>query len=201
MEKFSSESRQGQQAKRHPLVHRWRRRQTLSKWNLVFPVQKPCKEPCGGFYPSISTLQPERSAASCFGEMELQRNPVQDSHEKLVWVNESGTNSQENGHQQAFLPKIYATSTVRCPIKLYKLFQNHWPKEMRQPDSPFFFCCQTRQSSWRKRNMVHEITTRKKSNWAIPFCSSRQCRHSKNWSSNHSVSKTSISRLLDASTP
>lgn len=136
-----------------------------------------------------------------WGDVELQRNPVQDSHEKLVWVNERGTNSQENGHQQAFLPKIYATSTVRCPIKLYKLFQNHWPKEMRQPDSLFFFCCQTRQSSWRKRNMVHEITTRKKSNWAIPFCSSRQCRHSKDWSSNHSVSKTSISRLLDASTP
>ena len=133
----------------------------------MFPVQKPCKEPCG----------------------------------KAVWVNECGTKSQENGHQRAFLPKIYATSTVRCPIRFYKLFQDHWPKEMRQPDSPFFFCCQTRQSSWKKQNMVHEITTRKKSNWAIPFCSSRQCRHSKNWSSNHSVSKTSISRLLDASTP
>lgn len=111
----------------------------------------------------------EESRKLLWGDVELQRHPVQDGHEKLVWVNERGTKSQENGHQRAFLPKIYATSTVRCPIKLYKLFQDHWPKEMRQPDSPFFFCCQTRQSSWRKRNMAHEITTRKKTKLGNSF--------------------------------
>ena len=62
------------------------------------------------------------------------------------------------------------------------------------------FSCSTGQSSPEKRNLVHESTTRKKPDRKVSQCGSRQPRHSKNWS-NHSVRKTSISRLLDANVP
>lgn len=106
-----------------------------------------------------------------WGDVELQQDPVQDGRELLVWINERGTKTpkgQENGHQRAFHPKIYAASTKRCPIKFYKVFRDHRPEEMNQPDSPFFLAVRTRQSSQKQRNMIHEGTTRKKSNRKIP---------------------------------
>lgn len=109
--------------------------------SLVLPVLKPSREPCGGFCPSTSALGPEMKVASCFGETWNYYKILQDGREMLFWINEHGTKArkgQENGHKRAFQPKIYATRTDRCPMKFYKLFRNHRPVEMNQPNSPFF---------------------------------------------------------------
>ena len=68
----------------------------------------------------------DESCKLCWGDVKLQLDPVQDGREMLVWINERGTKTrkeQENGHQRAFQPKIYTTSTERCPIKFYKLLR------------------------------------------------------------------------------
>ena len=72
----------------------------------------------------------DESRKLLWGDVQLQQDPVQDGSEILVWINERGTKTrkgQENGHQRAFQPKIYATGTDRCPIKFYKLFRDHRP--------------------------------------------------------------------------
>ena len=97
----------------------------------------------------------DESRKLLWGDVQLQQDPVQDCREVLVWINERGTKTrkgQENGHQRAFQPKIYATGTERCPIKFYKLFRDHRPEEMKQPDSPFFLA--VRQGSRRQKSEI-----------------------------------------------
>lgn len=80
----------------------------------------------------------DESRKLLWGEVELQQHPLQDGREMLVWINERETKTQkgrENGHKRAFQPKIYATGTERCPIKLNKFFRDHRPVEMKQPNS------------------------------------------------------------------
>ena len=78
-------------------------------------------------------------AASCFGETwKYNKILSKMAREMLVWINERETKTQkgqENGHKRAFQPKIYATGTERCPIKLNKFFRDHRPVEMKQPNS------------------------------------------------------------------
>ena len=67
--KSLEKSRQVQQAKGHPLVDRWWRRQNLQKWPVwCFQSPKPYREPCGSFCPSILASGPEIKAANCVGE-------------------------------------------------------------------------------------------------------------------------------------
>ena len=141
-----------------------------------------------------------------WGDVELQQDPVQDGREMLVWINERGTKTrkgQENGHQRAFQPKIYATSTERCPIKFYKLFRDHRPKEMKQPDSPFFLA--VRHGSRRENSEIWYMKAPLGKNQIGKFLSAAAdnagIQRTGAKVSNHSVRKTSISRLLDASTP
>ena len=94
------------------------------------------------FVPPFWLQGHDESRKLCWGDVELQQDPVQDGREMLVWINERGTKTrkgQENGLQRAFQPKIYATSTGRRPITFYKLFRDRRPEEINQPDSPFFF--------------------------------------------------------------
>ena len=80
----------------------------------------------------------DESRKLLWGDVELQQHPLQDGREMLVWINERETKTQkgrENGHKRAFQPKIYATGTERCPIKLNKFFRDHRPVEMKQPNS------------------------------------------------------------------
>ena len=141
-----------------------------------------------------------------WGDVELQQDPVQDGREILVWINERGTKTrkgQENGHQRAFQPKIYATGTERCPIKFYKLFRDHRPEEMKQPDSPFFLA--VRHGSRREKSEIWYMKAPLGKNQIGKFLSSAAdnagIQRIGGKVSNHSVRKTSISRLLDANTP
>ena len=138
--------------------------------------------------------------------MELQQDPVQDGRKILVWINKHGTKTrkgQENGHQQAFQPKIYATGMERCPIKFYKLFSDQRPKEMKQPYSPFSLAVW--QSSCRKKREIWYMRAPLGKRHIGRFLSSaadNTCmQRIRGKVTNHSVQKTSISRLLDANLP
>lgn len=148
----------------------------------------------------------DESRKLCWGDVELQQDPVQDGREMLVWLNERGTKTrkgQENGHQRAFQPKIYATNTERCPIRFYKLFKSHRPEEMNQPDSPFFLA--VRHGSRREKSKIWYMKAPLGKNQIGKFLSSAAenagIQRTGAKVSNHSVRKTSISRLLDANTP
>ena len=148
----------------------------------------------------------DESRKLLWGDVQLQQDPVQDCREVLVWINERGTKTrkgQENGHQRAFQPKIYATGTERCPIKFYKLFRDHRPEEMKQPDSPFFLA--VRQGSRRQKSEIWYMKAPLGKNQIGKFLSvaadNAGIQRTGAKVSNHSVRKTSISRLLDANVP
>ena len=42
------------------------------------------------------------------------------------------------GHSRVFNTKAYATETNRCPVKTFKTFVSHRPKNMCKAESPFF---------------------------------------------------------------
>ena len=138
--------------------------------SLMFPVPKPCREPCGGFCPSILASGPEMKAASCVGE---------------TWN------------------KSKILSKKSCPIKFCKLFRDHRREEMNQPCSPFFLAIRhgsRRESSeiWYMKAPLGKKSHRKFLSAAADNAGIQRIRAKV---SNHSVRKTSISRLLDASTP
>ena len=83
----------------------------------------------------------DESRKLCWGDVELQNDPEKDSREMLFWLTERGTKTysgQEQGHQRAFQPKLYATNTDRCPVEFYKKFRSHRPLERNKPNSPLY---------------------------------------------------------------
>ena len=138
-----------------------------------------------------------------WGDVKLSEDP-ETGNEILVWVAERGTKTrhgQENAHRRAFDPIIQATRTDRCPIMFYKEFARRRPQEMNTPDAPFYLAVNHRRKpdseKWFMKSPLgkNEIgkfmsTAAKEANIAA---------HRK--VANHSVRKTSISRLLDANCP
>jgi hypothetical protein len=112
-------------------------------------------------------------------------------------------NGQENGHQRSFQPKIYATGSERCPVEYYKAFKSHRPVEMNIADAPFFLA--VRHGNRHQNNNIWYMKSPLGKNEIGKFL----CKAAQNAGlqrdggklSNHSVRKTSISRLLDANTP
>ncbi len=98
--------------------------------------------------------------------------------------------------------KNYVTDTNRCPVNYCKLFEGHRPAEMNTPDAPFFLTIRhgnRRESShiWYKKsplgkNAIGQFMSKAADNAGLQRSGSKV--------SNHSVRKTSISRLLDANT-
>lgn len=140
-----------------------------------------------------------------WGDIQLQQDPV-DGREMLVWLSERGTKTrkgQENGHRRSFQPKVYATESERCPVKYYKYFKSHRPAEMNTADAPFFLAIRhgnRRENNdvWYKKcplgkNEIGKFLTKAADNAGLQRSGAKV--------SNHSVRKTSISRLLDANTP
>ncbi len=139
-----------------------------------------------------------------WGDIQIQQDS--EGREMLVWLCERGTKTrkgQENGHRRSFQPKIYATDTNRCPVKYYKLFESHRPAEMNTPDAPFFLAVRhgnRRENShiWYKKwplgkNAIGQFMSKAADKAGLQRSGAKVC--------NHSVRKTSISRLLDANTP
>ena len=147
----------------------------------------------------------DESRKLCWGDVELQNDP-QDNREMLVWLAERGTNTrsgQEQGHQRAFQPKLYATNSDRCPVEFYKKFPSHRPVEMKKPDSPFYLAvkhdCKANEQVWYKKSPLGKNEIGNFLSTAPKKANLQQGQGAK--ITNHSVRKTSISRLLDADIP
>lgn len=148
----------------------------------------------------------DESRKLCWGDISLQTDPIQDGREMLVWLCERGTKTRkgdENGHRRAFSPKAYATNTDRCPVMYYKAFKSHRPEEMNQTNAPFFLAVRHGDMSvnpyiWYKKaplgkNEIGKFLAMAANEASLERIGSKV--------TNHSVRKTSISRLLDANTP
>lgn len=139
-----------------------------------------------------------------WGDIQLQTNI--DGREMLVWLCERGTKTrrgQENGHQRSFQPKIYATGSERCPVEYYKIFKSHRPVEMNTADAPFFLA--VRHGNRHQNNNIWYMKSPLGKNEIGKFvrkaAENAGLQRAGGKLSNHSVRKTSISRLLDANTP
>ena len=136
--------------------------------------------------------------------IQLQVNS--NGREMLVWLCERGRKTrhgQENGHQRSFQPKIYATGSERCPVRYYKEYMSHCPVEMNTEDAPFFLA--VRHGNRHHNNNIWYMRSPLGKNEIGKFLSkaadSAGLQRAGDKLSNHSVRKTSISRLLDANTP
>ena len=123
-------------------------------------------------------------------------------HEMLVWNKERGTKTRTGEKAQAdkrkFPPIATATDSSRCPVTLFKMFECHRSDAMKQPGSPFFLAIKRNltpvDAIWYYdsplgKNKIGEILTKARS-----ILDSNQ---SAGKISNHSVRKTTVTRLLD----
>ena len=109
-----------------------------------------------------------------------------DRREVLVWTAERESKTRkglEDGHQRQFCPKAFATSTNRYPVLYYKLF-----KAQTWRQSQVWY-----KSSPLGKNEIGKSKSTAAKNAGLAAQNKKI--------SNHSVRKTSISRLLDADVP
>ena len=125
--------------------------------------------------------------------------------EVLVWTAERGSKTSQGlkgGHQRQFCPEPFATGTNRCPVLYYNLFKARRPQKANSPESPFSLT--VNHQTWRQSQVWYKGSPLGK-NEIGKFMSTAAknvglAAQNKNIS-NHSVRKTSISRLLDAGVP
>ena len=114
----------------------------------------------------------------CWGELVLQNDP-ETGKLVLVWMAERGSKTRkgmEGAHQRQFHPKIFATGTERYPVRLFKRENpNGWLL------SPL------------GKNQIGKFLPKAAQKAGLQACGKKIA--------NHSVRKTSISRLLDGETP
>ena len=146
----------------------------------------------------------DESRKLCWGDTVLDVDAVT-GREVLVWTAERGSKTSQGlkgGHQRQFCPKPFATGTNRCPVLYYNLFKARRPQKANSPESPFSLTVnhQTwRQSQvWYKgsplgKNEIGKFMSTAAKNVGLAAQNKKI--------SNHSVRKTSISRLLDAGVP
>ena len=146
----------------------------------------------------------DESRKLCWGDIVLDVDAVT-GREVLVWTAERGSKTSQGlkgGHQRQFCPKPFATGTNRCPVLYYNLFKARRPQKANSPESPFSMTVnhQTwRQSQvWYKgsplgKNEIGKFMSTAAKNVGLAAQNKKI--------SNHSVRKTSISRLLDAGVP
>lgn len=138
-----------------------------------------------------------------WGDVELTEDP-DTGNEVLAWLAERGSKTRhgkENGHRRAFTPTVQANNTIKCPVKLWKKFQSHRPKQMNEAQSPFFLAINhnrpTDSPVWFKNCPLG------KNQIGMFLSKAVECGHLSGFKkvANHSVRKTSIGRLLDANVP
>ena len=138
-----------------------------------------------------------------WGDVQLQQQ--NDGQEVLVWLAERGTKTrhgQERGHQRAFQPKIYATNTARCPVSFYKKFRSHRPVEMNAPESPFYLAVRhNRRSNEEVWYMKAPLGQNEIGKFLSTAAKNAGLHRERKKVTNHSVTKTCISTLLDADVP
>ena len=123
----------------------------------------------------------------------------------LVWIAERGSKTRhglDGSHQRQFNPKVFATGTHRCPVRYFKLFESHRPDKAKIPSSSFFLAINHK--VWREKSVWYKVSPLGKKQIAqfLPKAAKnaglQACGRK---IANHSVRKTSISRLLEAGVP
>ncbi|KAK3749120.1 hypothetical protein QZH41_004667 [Actinostola sp. cb2023] len=141
----------------------------------------------------------DESRRLLWGDVSLENDP-ETGNEVLVWKAERGSKTRQgqdhpSGHRE-FYPTAQATGNERCPVKHYKTFMSHRPVEMNQPESPFYLAIHHQRKPediiWYKKCPLGKNEIGKLLSMAIKNAGI------KGRITNHSVRKTSISRLLDA---
>ena len=149
----------------------------------------------------------DKSRKLCWGNIMLEKDP-ETGLEVLVWRAERGSKTRqglEGRHRRQHNPRIYATGTERCAILFYKLFRNHLPNKACSVEFPFFLAVNYQSwhenSVWYKCSPVSKKTTTNIGKLISKATDTVGLLKSGKKVSNHSVRKTSISRLLDAGVP
>ncbi|KAK3703834.1 hypothetical protein QZH41_012445 [Actinostola sp. cb2023] len=144
----------------------------------------------------------DESRRLLWGDVSLENDP-ETGNEVLVWKAERGSKTRQgqdhpSGHR-AFYPTAQATGNERCPVKHYKTFMSHRPVEMNQPESLFYLAIHHQRKPediiWYKKCPLGKNEIGKLLSMAIKNAGI------KGRITNHSVRKTSISRLLDVDVP
>ena len=109
----------------------------------------------------------------------------------------------EGAHKRQFNPRIFATGTKRHPVRVFKIFESHRPEKAKAPSYPFFLAInhkgwREKPNGWYKlsplgKNQIGTFLPKAAQKAGLQACGKKIA--------NHSVRKTSISRLLDGGTP
>ena len=137
----------------------------------------------------------------CWNDISLEYDQVKNV-EYLLWKVERGSKTRVGREGEAcrkYDPTLYPSGNSRCPIQLFKLFEEHRPESTMVAGYAFFLGI-----NWKKtvtdsiwytdrpmgRNYLSKILPEAKKLFNLP-----------GKVANHSVRKTGISRLLDADVP
>ena len=135
-----------------------------------------------------------------WGDIKVDKDAKGD--EMLVWNKERGTKTRTGekakDEKRKFPPIATATGSSRCPVKLFEMFECYRSDAMKQPGSPFFLAIKRNltpaDAVWYYdpplgKNKIGEILTK-----ARAILDTNQ---SAGKISNHSVRKTTVTRLFD----
>ena len=166
--------------------------------------QKHSSEQCGGSCPfTLDSVLGTKAQKLCWGDVILSEDP-DSGVEMLCWQVERGSKTQQGqefSHQCAFNPTLHATNQDRCPVKYYKNFRDHRPPEINRVESPFFLAVKTKRSPnnpvWYMKYLLGKNELGKLLGEVAKIAN----LGGPHKVTNHSVHKTSISRLLDTNCP
>ena len=136
------------------------------------------------------------------GDVKLRTN--ENGSRFLEWLAERGTKTRNGGdiagHRRQFNPVAYETTGPNCPVKFYLAFKERRPAKMMADESPFYL--QSRPDRFKGEEGVWFYPRKLGKNAIGQFMVGAQnvdgvaSRSGK--VSNHSVRKSSISKLLDS---
>ena len=90
------------------------------------------------------------------GDLQLKKEEGPSGREYVMWVTERGsktrTGAKDKMPERHFNPRMYATNTERCPVKMYKTYLDRIPESKRSTDSPFYlaYICKPKTTVWYK---------------------------------------------------
>ena len=128
-----------------------------------------------------------------------------------TWLFERGTKTPsgavEFSYERQFSPRIFATSTDRCPVRLLKSYMfDHRPQEMQKPNDPFYLAIirSPKWSVWYKKQPLeeHSLGSLMKSMAIAAKLEGRKVNHSGCHSTNSiEAGRCSSSRYMSAVRP
>ena len=85
-----------------------------------------------------------------FGDLDVRKDENGDE-EYVIWLTKRGsktrTGETETVPERLFDPGMFSADGPRCPVKMFKAFLAHRPKQMNKPEDPFYLLCINRPTS------------------------------------------------------